>query len=155
MISPEVLRRFPFFANVTDDQLKTLAMIAEEQTLKKGEEIFKEGESAKDLYILTDGSFDLFIKSEESFDPTSKREFAVGEINQGEIFGISSLIEPYTFNVTARSSADCTFIAFEGSALKAYMGKDPQFSCFLMTQAAKLLLERLYWTRVQLAAAWA
>lgn len=155
MISPEVLRRFPFFATVTDSQLKNMAMIAEEQHLKKGKEVFKEGEAAHNLFLLTAGSFDLFIKSEEPSDPHSKREFTVGEINQGEIFGISSLIEPYTFNVTARSSSDCTYIFFEGAALKAYMENDPQFSCFLMTQAAKLLLERLYWTRVQLAAAWA
>ncbi len=35
MISPELLRRYPFFGSLTDDQLKAIAMIAKEKTYTK------------------------------------------------------------------------------------------------------------------------
>jgi hypothetical protein len=31
MISPEILRRYPFFSSVKDDSLKKIAMISEEE----------------------------------------------------------------------------------------------------------------------------
>ena len=36
MVSPELLRRYPFFAMLNDEQLKAIAMIAREQTYGQG-----------------------------------------------------------------------------------------------------------------------
>ena len=43
MISPELLRKYPFFGSLDDSQLRELAMLAEEETYKSGEVIFQEG----------------------------------------------------------------------------------------------------------------
>ena len=42
MISIELLRRYPFFSMLTDDQLKAIAMIAEEKTYPKETLLVKE-----------------------------------------------------------------------------------------------------------------
>ena len=49
MISPEVLRRYPFFGFLKDDQFKKVAMLAEEVSWKAGTKIFKAGEKTDAL----------------------------------------------------------------------------------------------------------
>ena len=44
MISPEMLRRYPFFADMDDTSLKAIAMITEEIPLKAGEILFHSGQ---------------------------------------------------------------------------------------------------------------
>ena len=52
MVSPEVLRRYPFFGTFSDGQIKAMAMIAEEETIGKGTVICEEGQPAKAFYLL-------------------------------------------------------------------------------------------------------
>ncbi len=155
MISPEVLRRFPFFFGFDDSQLKALAMIAEEQEIEPKSTLFEEGQPAQKFYLLLSGSVDLYVKSEEENNPASRRDFAVGEVNPGEVFGISTLLEPYQYQVSARSPLAGQMIEFDGVALRALLQIDKGFGYQLMLQTSKSLMSRLAATRVQLAAAWA
>jgi len=155
MISPEILRRYPFFYGFDDTQLKAVAMITDERELSANTTLFEEGTPAQKLYLLVDGSIDLYIKSEEENNPGSRRDFAVGEINPGEVFGISALLEPYIFSVSTRSARGSKLIEFDGASLRALIQVDKPFAYQLMLQTTKALMGRLNSTRVQLAAAWA
>ena len=97
MISPEILRRYPFFGSLSDAQIKAMAMIAEEETISKGAVICEEGKPARAFYLLVDGGVSLYYKSDEEFNPKSRKDFLVGEINPGEVFAISALVEPYKY----------------------------------------------------------
>ena len=55
MISPELLRRFPFFNFMDEAQLKAVAMIAEELTYEKDEVIVEAGKPADHFFFLIDG----------------------------------------------------------------------------------------------------
>ena len=59
MVSPELLRRYPYFGQLNDDQLKAIAMIAEEKTYPKGVLLVKENCSASKLMLLVEGDVDL------------------------------------------------------------------------------------------------
>jgi CRP/FNR family transcriptional regulator, cyclic AMP receptor protein len=155
MISPEVLRRFPFFFGFDDNQLKALAMIAEEYEVDANTTIFGEGEPAHKFYLLAEGSIDLFVKSEDQNNPAFRREFSAGEINPGDVFGINSILEPYKHGFTERAGQASKIIEFDGAALRALIEVDKSFAHRLFLQVAKSLMERLYSTRVQLGAAWA
>jgi CRP-like cAMP-binding protein len=153
MISPELLRRYPFFGLLTDAQLKALAMIAQEVNIPDATEIFKEGGRADTLFLLLQGSVDLFytVETEGFLDFT--KEFLVGEINPGDAFGISALIEPYIFTATARADQDIRVIQIDAVALRDLLDNDPKMSCVINSQIAKAFSERLRNTRIQLAAA--
>ena len=155
MISPELLRRYPFFGPFNDEQLKAIAMIADEASAGVGEELFEECAPADWLYLLLEGSIELFYKSEEEFHPKTSREFSVGDINPGEVFAISSLISPYALNATARATRPSKFIRIDARALRQTFEEDPQMGYVAMHQVTKAIMERLAFTRVQLAAAWA
>lgn len=155
MISPEILRRYPFFGVLSPKQIKAMAMIGEEETYRKGAIICEEGKPANALYILLEGGLSLYYKSEAEFHPESRKDFLVGEISQGEVFGISAMIEPYTSTATIKAEQDCHVIKFGVPELFQLIENDQQLYCRLMKEIAKSAMERLAFARVQIAAAWA
>jgi len=158
MISPELLRRYPFFAPFTSEQLKQIAMISEEATASAGEILFEECQPADSLYLLIEGSIDLFYTAKGKILPAEKKaqkELAVGEINPGEIFGISALIDPYELSASARASKPSRYIKINAPGLRKLFGENPIAGYLAMQQVSKALMERLDYTRVQLAACWA
>jgi CRP-like cAMP-binding protein len=154
MISPELLRRYPSFGLFNETQLKAIAMIAEEDSAPAGTVLFEERQPATHLYLLLEGGVDLSYRSEEEYHPKTRKEFAVGEINPGELFSISALIEPYVLNATARLSQDSKFVKIEAASLRELMEQDCSMGYLAMKQITKALMERLIYTRVQLAACW-
>ena len=155
MISPELLRRYPFFSSLSEVQLAEIAMISEEVDCKNGETLLIENQPANTLYLLINGSVDLIIKSEEEYHPSQHKEFTVGEINPGEIFGISAMAETLSYDATAKTSRDSQVIKIDAEALRALMKDDVVLANHLLEQTIQGLMERLRSTRVQLAAAWA
>ncbi|MCX7840317.1 MAG: Crp/Fnr family transcriptional regulator [Anaerolineae bacterium] len=149
MISPEVLRRYPFFCCLNDEQQRAIAMITEEMEVEAGKELFVEGQPVEALYLLMDGSIDLYYAA--SGDP--KDQLLVGEINPGEPFAISAMIEPYTFTATARVSKPSRILKINAKALRALCEVDCKMGYLLMKQIAAIAVERLHFARVQLAAA--
>jgi len=155
MVSPEILRRYPFFGNLSDAQLKALAMIAEEEKYPQRATICEEGEPAQAFYLLLEGDLGLYYKSEEEFHPSTRRDFLVGEINPGEVFAISAFIEPFKYTSTVKAEHDCHAVRFDIKELNKLIEKDPRLNCILMKEIARAAMERLAYARVQLAAAWA
>ena len=96
-----------------------------------------------------EGSVDLYYAA--SGDP--KDQVLVGEINPGEPFAISAMIEPYTFTATARVAAPSRVLRIDAKALRALCEVDCRMGYLLMKQIATMALERLHFARVQLAAA--
>ncbi len=154
MISPELLRRYPFFNSLSKAQLSEIAMISDEVDCKNGETLIEENQPANTIFLLISGSIDLIIKSEEAYHPTQHKEFIVGEINPGEIFGISALTEPATYDAAARTSRDSQIIIIDAEALRGMMKDDLELANHMMVQVIRGLKDRLQSTRVQLAACW-
>ena len=155
MISPELLRKFPFFGPFSEDQLNAFAMMAEEKMCKKDTILFNEGDPADFLYLLIEGNIDLCFKSEEKYHPKETKTLFVGVINPGEIFAISSIIEPYILNATGRATRDCNYVQINAEQLRKYLDEHPDAGYLFCKQIAKVMKNRLASTRVQLAAAWA
>ncbi len=153
MISPELLRHYPFFGSLNSHQLNEVAMIADEEIYESGEVIFHEGETADAVYFLLEGSIDLYYAIADTKYATLEKGIPVGEINPGEPFGISGLIEPHLLTSTARSSGTSRAIHIDAVALRALLEKDRKMAYLFINQAAKAAIERLKMTRIQLATA--
>ncbi len=155
MISPERLRQNPFFRGLTDDQLRSIAMIATEETHPGGVILFEKGQPAEALYFLLEGCVDLYFTVSNSPPLDFPQGIPVGEVNPGEPFSISALIEPHILTSTARLARPSRVLRIETKALLALFKKDKRMAYLLTQQAARAALERLDATRIQLAAAWA
>jgi CRP/FNR family cyclic AMP-dependent transcriptional regulator len=155
MISPELLRRYPFFGFMSDHCLKTIAMHAEEEKFNNGDVILEEGQEAIALYFLMEGGVALLYDRSGSAKDQGNNELHVGDINAGEPFGISALIEPYMYTATVKATHDSRVIRIEASAIKELCMVQPEFAFKLMKKIASAAIERLNATRIQLAAAYA
>ena len=155
MISPELLRHYPFFRALDDTQLRSIAMIAEEEAVNAETTLFREEQTADALYFLEDGRIDLYYTINKSLRAELRKGIPVGEINPGEPFSISALIEPYLLSSTAYVSRPSRIIKIDAKELRNLFAKDQKLAYLLTYQAAKAAIERLHMTRVQLAAVWA
>jgi len=150
MVSPELLSRYPFFASLNDVQIKAIAIIAEEKTYLKDTILIKENTTAKRLVLLLEGDVDLIFSGGGEGAIVNA---LVGSIAPGEIYGVSSLIEPYKFISSARATVPVKVVEIDGAALRALMEVDPKLGYALMRNIAAAVLERLKYTQVELAAA--
>ncbi len=153
MISPELLRRYPFFAFLDEAQLRAVAMLSEEIEVEAGALIFDTGKPAEALCLLTDGSLELYYAVVDRDDPDLRKEFFLGEFSPGDIFGISALIEPYVYTSSVRASIMSRVVKMDATGLRALCEVDLRLAAGLMRATAKTAMERLNDTRVQLAAA--
>jgi CRP-like cAMP-binding protein len=153
MISPELLRRFPFFGFLDEAQLKAVAMLSEEIEVEDGTLVFDTGKPAEALCLLTEGSLELYYAVVDREDPELRKDFFLSEFSVGDIFGISALIEPYVYTASVRTSAQSRVVKMDGVGLRALCEVDLKLAVGLMKATAKTAMERLSDTRVQLAAA--
>jgi CRP/FNR family cyclic AMP-dependent transcriptional regulator len=149
MVSAEQLRRYPFFAGMTDEELDRVAQITDRASYEAGAVIFREGEVAQKLYVLTDGSVELVYEIPKTEGMTTS---FVGSIAAGEPFGLSAFNEPYLLTATARAESAVNVLEIPGDALRALAEEDCHLGYALMKQIARALGERLSFARVQLAA---
>jgi CRP-like cAMP-binding protein len=147
MISPEVLRRYSYFANISDESLKQLAMMAEEKRVPAGTVMFREGDTAAHLSIILAGEIDI------QYELGSGEMRTVDVLTAGDILGWSALIEPYRYTAIATATQDVVLARIDGPQLRALCEADAQLGYRLVVQVAKLLGHRLEGARIQLAAA--
>src|SRR5271157_2369562 len=138
MISPETLRRYPFFAGLNEDQLRGLAMLGHEVSYPAGTLIVREGQPATKVYVLTGGAVDLFFEIEGTHG-----EAYVGSVAVGEPFDTPALFEPFRVVCTARAATEICVVELDASGLLALLTVDAKMGFYLMLQTARILAERL------------
>ena len=150
MVSPELLRRYPFFASLDDKKLKAIAMITQEKSYPKAALLIKENTTATLLALMIEGDADLLYSGGGEGAISNA---LVGSIAPGEIYGVSALIEPYCYTATLKATMPTRVLEIDGLALRDLIEKDPTLGYVIMCNIAKAVLERLKYTQVELAAA--
>ena len=147
MEAPELLAKYPFFAGLNDAQLRAVALITTDQLYEYGDTLFEEGEPADKLFLVVQGSVDLYFRVNER----PKHRVLMGEVDPGMPLGISALIAPHTYGMTARAGARSKVLVMDGSVLRALFELDPAMGYAFMLEIAKASQERLHLARLQLA----
>jgi CRP-like cAMP-binding protein len=153
MISPELLRRYPFFSHLSDGHLKTIATLTNEIACKTDDPLFEIGQPADTFYFLMKGGVDLHYVIADRDRPEQSKDFFVGQVNPGEPVGISALIEPYCYTATALANSLCLLLEIEATGLRKLCAEDVKLDAILMRHIAKLAMSHLHETRIQLVAA--
>jgi CRP-like cAMP-binding protein len=146
MISPEVLRRYPYFAAVSEESLKAVAMIADEKTVPAGTQMFSEGDPANALNIIVRGEVHI------QYILGSGERRTVDTLVDGDILGWSAIVEPYKYTAVGTASKETQLVSIRGKELRDLCDKDAMMGFQLARQIAKLLAHRLEGARIQLAA---
>jgi CRP-like cAMP-binding protein len=152
MIALEHLRNLPFFDFMDEKQLNAVATIAREQQFNPGENICEAHTPSDALYFLSEGSLLYYMVVRSPYQPDYRKEYFIGVVNPGEIFGISALIEPHLHTATLRAEKNSSVIRINGPALRALCDLNTDLALGLMKAVAKTAMNRLEMTRVQLVA---
>ena len=133
------------FQGLSPSQIEQITAVTEERQLKKGQWLFYEDQEAEHLYLVKDGAVELVIK----VDDTIEIPIAITRPDNG-CLGVSALIEPYLYSLSARSLDDSTLLTIPRTRLDDLMNADPDMRCIIMTNLSKKLLNRLKETRQEI-----
>jgi CRP-like cAMP-binding protein len=146
MIAPEIIESFSAFADLEENEVQALATLAEEEQYRPGEFIFQEGDPANKLYLLLEGRVEMMMAT--NADGTQRA--MVMTAGPGEIFGWSSLVEPYQLTASAHCATPVRVVAITASGVRALMAMSCSLGYRLMQKGCQTASARLRATRVQL-----
>jgi CRP-like cAMP-binding protein len=146
VLNPEILRTFPFFAGLSEAELKSLSIIANKVSFQRGDLIFKEDDPAHALYLLVDGWVDIVVNT----DAQGKQHELVTTLSPGEIFGWSALVDPFSYTGSAVCASPVEAIDFNGADLLGMFELDPRLCCIIMRKVCQVTADRLRATRLQM-----
>ena len=146
MIAPEIIESFSAFVDLEENEVQALATLAEEERYRRGEFIFHEGDPANKLYLLLEGRVEMMMAT--NADGTQRA--MVMTAAPGEIFGWSSLVEPYQLTASAHCATPVRVVAITASGVRALMAMSCSLGYRLMQKGCQTASARLRATRVQL-----
>jgi CRP-like cAMP-binding protein len=144
MVSPELLRRYPFFAGLSIDQITTLAKAANEMTVEPGHYFFREGEELCCFYMVIEGAVAIVIEL-----PYQGKEVVTSTVGPGEVFAWSGLVPPHNAVASGKALVPCRVIAFDCRELRKSFEEDCRFGYLMMQKAAQVIRERLRDMRIE------
>jgi CRP/FNR family transcriptional regulator, cyclic AMP receptor protein len=147
MIPISVLKEFTFFKDFTDDQLTKLTALAKEESYSAGVQMYQKGDTARGLYVITQGKVVLFM--DNYMGPHKPpMQVTVDMITRGESMGWSSIVEPYLYTLGALCIDDVKLIAFDAFGLRKLMEEDCALGFKIMQAVAKVISMRLTHTQI-------
>jgi CRP-like cAMP-binding protein len=88
-MNPKDLKKIPLFSDASDEELKPVAVFAEERSFDKGDVLMKEEGYSNDLFAIADGKVEVTRGGKK-----------VAELGKGDVFGEAGLLEDVQRNAT-------------------------------------------------------
>ncbi len=137
----QILRAMNFFEEVPDADLKLLAEMSRFVEFPAKSVIFRELQTARDVYVIVSGRVSLVI-----FEPgLGGRELM--QVGEGDLIGWSALVGRTRLSDTAHALEPVKAIAIDGERVLALCTEDPQFGVKFMQLLAQVISQRLNATR--------
>ncbi len=129
----DVLRQAPLFSGLDDEAAASLGSSMSETRLRRGEVLFREGDSGDRLYVVTDGKVKLGRTS------TDGRENLLAILGPGQMFGELSLFDPGPRSATATAVTDGSVRSLSNEELTRLLAERPDVARGLLNQLASRL----------------
>ena len=129
----DVLRQAPLFSGLDDDAAASLRSSMTDVRIRRGEVLFRDGDSGDRLYVVTDGKVKLGRSSADG------RENLLAILGPGQMFGELSLFDPGPRSATATAVTDCTMMSLAHDELLRWLTDQPHVSRALLHQLAARL----------------
>jgi CRP-like cAMP-binding protein len=141
----DLLAEHPFVEGLDETQIAQIAGCVESIVkLDPDEVIFRAGGTANRLYLLRHGDVALEVHS------PGVGARIVQTLHGGEVLGWSWMFAPYRWAFDARALTPTEALVLDGKHVRECAGADPEMGLILMTRLARLIVDRLQATRLQL-----
>lgn len=125
-----------------EDDIAKIASISELITMSENQDIVREDDTAKDIYILLEGKVRV---TTSTGDP-------IARLSPGAILGEIALFETEKRSATVVSDGDSTLVKISADRFNHLMDENPQIGVTVLRNIGKTLCQRLRSSNVQLEA---
>jgi CRP-like cAMP-binding protein len=132
----ETLRSHPFTEGMTESQLKVLSELAELVHFEADRRIFGAGERPRFFYLLLSGTVFLELQ-------TPVYTVCIQQLNQGETFGWSALVDQPFRAFQVRSRDACSVVRLPGDRLLKACEEDERLGLLVFRYLAAMIARRL------------
>ena len=139
-----LLRDHPFLKDLEPEYLTLLAGCAMNVRFRAGSFLFREGEAAGQCFLIREGKLALEIAA------PGRGSIIVQTLGAGDVAGFSWLLEPHQWQFDGRAVEPVHAIALDGTCLRGKCADDPRLGFELTQLFARLAIQRLQATRLQL-----
>ncbi len=115
------LKRFPLLVEFDEEDRMDLSGLLEQRTLAEGEIVFREGDEADALYLLTRGRIRI----------SRENGGALGILSNGSSLGAISLMTVGTRQASARAESDCDLLVLSRADFRRLAVDAPRTACRL------------------------
>jgi len=123
-----VLKQSDIFYQFTPTQLELVANLCEDVVFSKGETVFEENSSSKELYVIADGEVKILINS-----GAGKKGTTVATLRRGQSFGEVALVDEGLRSASARAAEkDTRLVVIQRDRLLMLCETYPQLGYRLM-----------------------
>lgn len=136
-ISSQELRSIGLFGAIADDVLAHLASALSVVELPAGEIIFREGDQARDMYVVVSGEVEILKRSKRGLDSR------VALLGPGDWFGEMSIVDIQPRSATVRTLAPARLLRITSADLDALYRYDIKAYALIVLNVARELSRRL------------
>lgn len=122
------LKSINLFSQIPGEYLALVAQIAQEESIEKGEVVFKEGDAGDSLYLIIEGTVKVH-----------KGEREIATLNAGECFGEMAILDSEHRSASVTALNDCLFLKISREDFCDIMKERPEIAEGII----KVLLKRL------------
>jgi CRP-like cAMP-binding protein len=117
------LKECKVFRRLSDDKLDKIAAICSQDVYEVGSTVFQAGSMAEHVHIMVNGKVALQMESPLGQMQLRKR-VTVETLGNGELFGWSGLVEPYTYTLSAICLRTSTVLSIDARELSSLLQED-------------------------------
>ena len=132
-----------FFAGMRPEYTDLITGCAKNVRFEPGEYLFREGETADQLYLLRAGSVALEVDTDDG-------PVTLQTVGESEIVGASWLVPPYRRGLSARAMELTRAIALDAACLRGKCEEDHDLGYEMMKRFMPILIQRLRAARLQI-----
>ncbi len=136
-VQPEELRQIGLFGALSDEVLAHLASTLSVTTPSAGTTVFREGEDARDMFVLVNGEMEVLKRSEREIDAR------VAMLGPGDWFGEMSILDVQARSATVRALAPSRLVRITAADLDALYRYDVKAYAIIVLNLARELSRRL------------
>jgi CRP-like cAMP-binding protein len=137
MVNLDTLEKVEIFKDLDDRRLSAVSECCTEVVLQRGQDIFKAGEEARQLWAVAEGR--VMLEAEQA------STLQGNEVAETQVFGWPSLVRPHIYRFSASCAArSARLIRIDSGCLQALFGKDPELGYKVMSGLLRVIGDRFH-----------
>ena len=123
------LQKIPLFADLSKKELRFLAQMTSETSVREGSKVVKQGEMGQEAMIVEDGTADVLRDGQK-----------IDDLGPGDFFGEMSLINHMPRNADVVATSDMNLLVMDAREFSSVLSEYPEVSVKILKTVAERLV---------------